>query len=72
MGRKAWLFANSELGAHASARLFTLIETAKANQVEPLAYLKTIFKELPNCTTLEDYEALLPWAMKSRLSEFKA
>jgi hypothetical protein len=72
MGRKAWLFANNELGAHASARLFTVIETAKANEVEPLAYLTHIFKELPNCTTVEDYEALLPWKLKAALSKIKA
>lgn len=71
MGRKAWLFANSVHGAHASARLFSLIETAKANHIEPLAYLEYIFKELPNCSTVEDYEALLPWRLKSELSESK-
>jgi len=70
MGRKAWLFANSVSGAHASARLFSLIETAKANGLEPYAYLKYIFKELPHCTTAEAYEALLPWNVKSKLSEF--
>lgn len=70
MGRKAWLFANSEHGAHASARLFTLIETAKANGVEPLSYLEYVFKELLNCTKVEDYEALLPWRVKSILSKF--
>lgn len=69
MGRKAWLFANSEAGAHASARLFTLVESAKANDVEPSVYLETIFKELPNCSTIQDYEALLPWNYKLAISK---
>ena len=60
-GRKNWLFANSADGAHASARLFSLIETAKANKLNPTHYLKYLFKELPYCKKLEDYEALLPY-----------
>jgi transposase len=64
MGRKAWLFANSMAGAYASCRLFSLIETAKANNLNPNQYLTHIFKELPNCNNLEDYEALLPWNVK--------
>ena len=63
MGRKAWLFANSVAGANASCRLFSLIETAKANGLNPNLYLEYIFKELPNCKTVEDYEKLLPWAI---------
>jgi len=70
MGRKAWLFANTADGAHASARLYTLIESAKANGIEPRAYLEYIFKELPKCKSIEDYEALLPWALKGRLPEY--
>jgi len=70
MGRKAWLFANTPLGAHSSARLYTLIESAKANRVEPRAYLEYIFKELPSCEFVEDYEALLPWRLTDRLPEY--
>jgi transposase len=63
-GRKNWLFSNSVSGANASARLFSLIETAKANGLNPFTYLTYIFKELPNCKVLADYEALLPWNFK--------
>jgi len=61
VGRKNWLFANSVAGAHASAHLFSLIETAKIHQLNPLTYLTDVFRMLPNCRVLEDYEALLPW-----------
>ncbi len=47
-------------GANASANLYSLIETAKANGVEPYAYLKMLFTELPKAGTVEDVEALLP------------
>jgi transposase len=60
-GRKNWLFANCVEGANASAKLFSLIETAKAHQLNPVAYFTHIFKELPACRILADYEALLPF-----------
>jgi len=47
LGRKSWLFSGSPRGAHASAALYTLVETAKANQLEPWAYLNHLFEQLP-------------------------
>jgi hypothetical protein len=61
MGRKAWLFSDTPAGAEASARLYSLIETAKANDCEPYDYLRRVFTELAKATTLEEIEALLPW-----------
>ena len=61
MGRKAWLFSDTPAGAHASARLYSLIETAKASGLEPYAYLKHVFAELPAMTTVAEIETLLPW-----------
>ncbi len=46
IGRKAWLFADTPKGAQASGVFYSLIETAKANGVEPYAYLCHIFKRL--------------------------
>lgn len=64
MGRKAWLFSDTPAGAQASARLYSLIETAKASGLEPYAYLKRVFSELPRAITLADVEALLPWNLR--------
>ena len=64
MGRKSWLFAISVAGANASANLYSLVETAKANGHEPYAYLLTVFTKLPAAKTLEDIEALLPCNLK--------
>jgi transposase len=61
VGRKAWLFSATPAGADSSARLYSLIETAKANGIEPYAYLARVFAALPAATTLADVEALLPW-----------
>ena len=61
LGRKAWLFSDTPAGAEASARLYGLIETAKANGCEPYAYLRRVFADLPKATTLSEIEALLPW-----------
>ena len=60
VGRKNWLFAGSPDGARASATFFTLIETAKANGLEPYAYLRYIFEKLPLAQTEQDLKSLLP------------
>jgi len=60
VGRKNWLFAGSPEGAAASATFFSLIETAKANGLEPYGYLRHIFKQLPLVQTEQDLRDLLP------------
>jgi len=57
IGRKNWLFSASVLG---SANLYSLIETAKANGLEPYVYLRYIYTQLPSAQAVEDIEALLP------------
>jgi len=60
LGRKNWLFSASVKGVKASANLYSLIETAKANGQEPYVYLRRVFTELPQAETVEAIEALLP------------
>ena len=60
LGRKNWLFSDSVKGVNASANLYSLIETAKANGLEPYAYLRYLFTELPKAETVDAIEALLP------------
>jgi len=64
IGRKAWLFSDTPAGARASATHYSLIETAKANGLEPYAYLKQVLTALPYAESVEDIEALLPWNIK--------
>ena len=69
VGRKNWLFADSPKGAAASAGVYSIIETAKANNLEPYRYLKLLLHNMPDWNrTVEDLEDLLPWSdfMKER------
>ncbi|MEM8562571.1 MAG: IS66 family transposase [Pseudomonadota bacterium] len=63
VGRKNYLFRDSVAGANATANLYSLIETAKANGLEPYRYLRHVFTELPKAVNIEDVEALLPHRM---------
>jgi transposase len=60
LGRKNWLFAETVAGAEASANLYSVVETAKANGLEPWAYLQHVFAELPKAQSFDDVDALLP------------
>jgi len=64
IGRKNWLFSGSPKGAHASAGLYSLIETAKANGHEPYEYLCYLFDKLPECKTHQEKELLLPYILE--------
>lgn len=68
-GRKAWLFAYDAAGAQASANLYSLVMTCRANDIEPYAYLNYLFEHLPAASTVEQFEALLPWNVKAVLDE---
>ncbi|CAB5585066.1 Transposase and inactivated derivatives [Pseudomonas putida] len=61
IGRKAWLFSDTPKGAVASAQIYSLVETAKANSQEPYAWLRHVLERLPHAQSVADYEALLPW-----------
>ena len=61
LGRKNWLFHGNEEGAEASCRIYTLIETAKLNGLEPWAYLNTVLEKLPTVRISGDWDSLLPW-----------
>ncbi|CAA9892792.1 transposase [Candidatus Methylobacter favarea] len=63
VGRRNWLFCDTVAGARASANLYSLIETCKANSIEPYTYLVALFRQLPLAKTVEDFEALLPWQL---------
>jgi len=64
LGRKNWLFSGHPRGAHASATLYSLVETAKANGLESYQYLNFLFERLPYAQTEEDYRKLLPMYVK--------
>lgn len=64
VGRKNWLFSGNPEGARASAAVYSIVETAKANNLKPYEYLRYIFKYLPGVRFNEEPEFLedfLPW-----------
>lgn len=64
IGRKNWLFANTPQGATASAVTYSIIETAKENNLIPFEYLKYLFEKMPNIDVKnsEELDKLLPWS----------
>ncbi|QJC55206.1 hypothetical protein HC248_00484 [Polaromonas vacuolata] len=64
VGRKAWLFSDTPAGAHSSAVIYSLVQTAKANGLEPYAWLRRVMRDLPAAKTVEEVEALLPWNLR--------
>lgn len=67
VGRKNWLFSHTPSGAHASAAIYSLIETAKANGHSPYEYLQFVFNILPTLGEDDDFATLLPWRWKETL-----
>ena len=67
IGRNNWMFAYSPNGAEASAIIYSIVETAKANGLIPFKYLEFLFETLPNIP-IEQYSNCLPWlpAVKAR------
>lgn len=64
IGRKNWLFANTAKGAGASATIYSVVETAKENGLNPFEYLKFLFEKMPNMN-LDDklaFDEILPWS----------
>jgi len=67
VGRKNWLFSQTPSGAHASAAIYSLIETAKVNGLSPYEYLHFVFETLPTLGKEDDLNTLLPWRWKATL-----
>ncbi|MEY3106614.1 MAG: hypothetical protein RIT35_780 [Pseudomonadota bacterium] len=63
VGRKNWLFAGSDAGGHTAANIYSLIETAKLNNINPWAYLKQVLDTIQDHSS-SNLAALLPWNIK--------
>lgn len=64
IGRKNWLFSKNPKGAHASATIYSIIETAKANNLIAERYLFYLFDKMTGIDdfTKFDFEPLMPWS----------
>jgi hypothetical protein len=67
IGRKRWLFSDTPKGA--SAVHYSMVETAKANGLDPSTYYNYILPRIPYAKTVQDSEALLPWNVKAALEK---
>lgn len=65
IGRKNWLFSNTPRGAKASAVLYSLVESAKDNNLEVYNYLRYLFTKLPYAENANDLQSLLPCNLSS-------
>lgn len=61
IGRKNWLFSDSQNGADASAILYSIIQTAKLNGLDPYTYIKTTLQKIPLIQATEDLKGLMPF-----------
>jgi transposase len=71
VGRKNWLFADTPKGAHASANIYSLIESAKACGIEPSKYLKYLLENISAAKNVEDIDALMPHKCRDALIQNK-
>jgi len=71
LGRKSWLFAGSERGAERAALMYTLIQTAKLNNVDPQAWLADVLARIAD-TPQTQLAELLPWKWRPELLRNKA
>lgn len=69
VGRKNWLFSNTQNGANASAFYFTLIEWTKVRKLDPYLYMSYLFKNAPYAVTENDWRALLPSSIGPEILE---
>jgi hypothetical protein len=64
IGRKGWLFSNTPRGAKASATIYSIVESAKENGLNPFTYLMYLFEQMPNLDVKDRnvLDELLPWS----------
>lgn len=70
LGRKNWLFAGSDDGGERAAAIYTLIGTAKLNELDPEAYLRHVLERIPD-HPIDKIEALLPWSLAAEMPQLK-
>jgi transposase len=71
LGRKSWLFAGSDRGGERAAVMYTLIQTAKLNDVDPQAWLADVLARI-NDHNIQNLDQLLPWNWKTTSAKLAA
>jgi IS66 C-terminal element len=71
LGRKSWLFAGSDRGGERAAVMYTLIQTARLNDVDPQAWLADLLDRI-NDHNIQKLDQLLPWNWKNDRAKLAA
>ncbi len=71
LGRKSWLFAGSDRGGERAAVMYTLIQTAKLNDIDPQAWLADVLARI-NDHNIQNLDQLLPWHWKTTAAKLAA
>jgi transposase len=71
LGRKAWLFAGSDRGGERAAAIYTLIGTAKLNDIDPQAWLADVLRRIADHPASR-LDELLPWQWKTAAAQAAA
>jgi transposase len=71
LGRKAWLFAGFDRGGERAALMYTLIQTAKLDDVDPQAWLADVLGRISD-QNIHNLDQLLPWNWKSQPARLAA
>jgi transposase len=71
LGRKSWLFAGSDRGGERAAVMYTLIQTARLNDVDPQAWLTDVLARI-NDHSIQKLDQLLPWNWKTAPAKLAA
>lgn len=61
IGRKNWLFAGSKAGGERAAAIYSVIETAKLNGIEPQAYIADVIAKIAGGWRASRWDELMPW-----------
>jgi transposase len=67
IGRKNWLFSDTQAGANASGMIYSILQTARGNGLDPYAYMRYLLTELPKCQTADQIEKLTPHKIDSKI-----
>jgi len=70
LGRKNWMFAGSDKGGERAAAIYSLIETAKLNGIEPETWLRNVIARIAD-HPINKINQLLPWNMSSDAGDVK-
>ncbi len=72
LGRKNFLFAGSDAGGVRAAAIYTLVQTAKLNGINPEAYLNNTLTKIAEGHPINRIDQLMPWQMSSQAAEQSA